>query len=284
METVYNNLQSNWEVFLNLVGNEDNSAVGMLWVFGSFAITTGFYWVLSGLYLFMDITGRPKALQKYRIQKDRNNPLDMQKLQVVIKQVLFNQFVMGAFSAVVFHLLMKHQGYTSVEKLPSLFTFIFHIGGCLLCNEVGAYYIHRFLHHKRIYKYIHKVHHEYTAPIAATASYCHPLEYVLNNLSPVYLGLYVTNCHVVTGWVYFAWVIFNAVHEHSGYHLPFLPSTQAHDFHHAKFNVNYGIIGLLDWMHGTDATFRKNIAFKRHKRLFGLKPVDEIYPADRKRL
>lgn len=25
-----------------------------------------------------------------------------------------------------------------------------------------------------------------------------------------------------------------------------------HDFHHLKFNVNYGVLGFLDWFHATD--------------------------------
>ena len=25
-----------------------------------------------------------------------------------------------------------------------------------------------------------------------------------------------------------------------------------HDLHHEKFNLNYGSMGVLDWVHGTD--------------------------------
>ena len=38
---------------------------------------------------------------------------------------------------------------------------------------------------------------------------------------------------------------------HCGFHLPFLPSPLAHDYHHEVFNKNYGILGILDWLHGT---------------------------------
>ena len=43
---------------------------------------------------------------------------------------------------------------------------------------------------------------------------------------------------------------------HSGYHLPLLPSPEFHDFHHLKFSSCYGVCGLLDYLHGTDAVFR----------------------------
>ena len=35
----------------------------------------------------------------------------------------------------------------------------------------------------------------------------------------------------------------------------FLPSSEFHDFHHLKFNVNYGVLGFLDWFHCTDGMF-----------------------------
>ena len=49
---------------------------------------------------------------------------------------------------------------------------------CLMIEDTWHYFMHRLLHHKRIYKYIHKVHHHHQQPFGLTAEYAHPLETV----------------------------------------------------------------------------------------------------------
>ena len=36
------------------------------------------------------------------------------------------------------------------------------------------------MHHRKVYKHVHKLHHEITAPIAAGTSYCSPFEHLVN--------------------------------------------------------------------------------------------------------
>jgi hypothetical protein len=45
-----------------------------------------------------------------------------------------------------------------------------------------------------------------------------------------------------------------------------------------SFNWNFGTIGFLDWFHGTDAQFRKEIQSKRHRFSIWSEPIDELFP------
>jgi hypothetical protein len=65
----------------------------------------------------------------------------------------------------------------------------------------------------------------------------------------------------------------------AGYHLPFLPSNEMHDFHHLVFNENFGTttVGFLDWFHGTDKTWRKRGTHVRHHVLWGTKSARELH-------
>lgn len=48
------------------------------------------------------------------------------------------------------------------------------------------------------------------------------------------------------------------LNSHSGYNMPFhFGSNYYHDFHHEKFNYCFGVLGVLDYIHGTDSLFKQ---------------------------
>lgn len=48
--------------------------------------------------------------------------------------------------------------------------------------------------------------------------------------------------------------------------------------HLCRFNQNFGVLGVLDRLHGTDANFKKTKAFERHTLLLSLTPLTESIP------
>ncbi|XP_055705673.1 fatty acid hydroxylase domain-containing protein 2-like [Phlebotomus papatasi] len=253
--------QSLWLKLLNIIGKDSFT----LWVIVPFTLTTVLYWTFGGFYLFMDITEKPAFLRKYKVQPGTNEPVEDEKLRKLLITVLFNQFGIGLPMAILNWTVMRERSLGPVELYPTPIRILFDLIVCLLLQEIGFYYSHRLLHHRLLYKIIHKKHHEWTSPIAISAMYCHPIEHVFSNLMPPFLGLYVMRSHPATAWIWFSIAILATLNDHSDYHFPLLPSPEAHDFHHLKFNNCFGVIGLLDWLHGTDKMFRASRAFDRHK-------------------
>ncbi|KAL1960276.1 hypothetical protein VTO42DRAFT_8236 [Malbranchea cinnamomea] len=138
-------------------------------------------------------------------------------------------------------------------RLPSVKEVLIHCAVGVVIRDFLFYYVHRLMHTKFMYKRFHRVHHEFRAPIALAAVYSHTVDHTLQNAMPIYMPMAVQRAHFVTLLIFAGVAVFDAAVSHSGYSLPRLPSVDNHDLHHEKGNVNFGVLGLMDWLHGTHA-------------------------------
>ena len=105
----------------------------------------------------------------------------------MVKQVLINQIFVSIPFSLIARKLFLIRGF-QIGKLPSCQRFLYELLICGICEEILFYYFHLLLHHPKLYKLIHKRHHQWTSPIAIATLYCHPIEHILCNYLPPLIG------------------------------------------------------------------------------------------------
>lgn len=230
------------------------------------------YWTFGLGFLALDLRHRPTSLYARKIQAERS--FDRKKLARLVAQLLFGQIVvLLPFALLLGWLAERGIGIVVTPQFPRIIDVAWQLGVFVAWEEVAFYYSHRVLHHRLFYERFHKMHHEFTAPIALCASYAHPVELATGNILPLILGPVLCRAHVATTALWFAVAVIGSQMHHCGYrfesavlHLPgFDQQPDFHDFHHEVFRGNYGLIGVLDWFHGTDGRWRAALAVRKRQ-------------------
>jgi sterol desaturase/sphingolipid hydroxylase (fatty acid hydroxylase superfamily) len=128
-----------------------------------------------------------------------------------------------------------------------------------LIAELWFYYMHRLMHHRFFYRW-HADHHAFIQPYAFAGLYCSPVEMVLINQMTIALPCQLLGLSLIEIMLFSIVVALNVLKGHAALHLrkdvpKWIPSilTQSwdHDIHHKIMVGNYGVLYLLDRVHGT---------------------------------
>jgi len=186
---------------------------------------------------------------KYKIQNQKI-PTAAEQWQCA-KLVLISHFTVELPQIWLFHPMAQFWGMAYGVPFPSLWTMTYQIAIFFVLEDAWHYWAHRAFHWGPLYRGIHKIHHQYSAPFGLAAEYASPLEVMSLGFGtvgvPILWCAITKDLHIMTMYVWITLRLFQAIDAHSGYDfpwslhhfLPFWAGAEHHDVHHEKFVGNY---------------------------------------------
>jgi Delta7-sterol 5-desaturase len=155
------------------------------------------------------------------------------------------------FGSIVFYLSTK--GYTKVYTDINEHSKFFAYSGffiLLIIDDAWFYWTHRLLHHPKIYKYVHAVHHKSIDVTPYTSMSFHAIEPMIASFW-IFPVAFIFPIYMPALAVLQIYGLLDNIKSHLGYEffpknfnkgwLRFLSSSTYHNMHHSKFNGNYGV-------------------------------------------
>ncbi|XP_022152787.1 methylsterol monooxygenase 1-1-like [Momordica charantia] len=205
------------------------------------------------------------GIYKYKIQPKVRLPFsEMFRCYRDVMRMFF--LIVGPLQLISFPCI-KMIGIRTGLPLPSGWEILSQLLVYFMIEDYTNYWVHRFLHCKWGYEKIHRVHHEYTAPIGFAAPYAHWAEVLVLGI-PSFLGPAMVPGHMITFWLWIALRQIEAIETHSGYDfpwsltkfIPFYGGAEYHDYHHyvgGQSQSNFAsVFTYCDYIYGTDKGYR----------------------------
>lgn len=219
------------------------------------------YFIFAGIpFLLLYVLLKSKAIHFKIQQKFPENKHIVRE----ISYSLLSMLIFGLFGTAVYS-LTKH-GYTKIYTdihEHSIAYFIFSIIAFIVIHDTYFYWSHRLMHHKKIYPYVHLIHHKSYNPSPWATFAFHPFEAVAQVLI-LPIMVFAMPLHPLA---IFAWSMYQLVLNvggHTGYeffrsgftsrwYTKWSNTATHHNMHHKYVNCNYGLyFNVWDQLMGTN--------------------------------
>lgn len=225
------------------------------------------YFVAAGVFYGYYYVLRSEKYSKKRLSRRKLRKDQMKK---EINWSIRSSAIFAAFGAITYWLWQKD--LTAVYLDVSDFGYWYlpvSLLILLLLHETYYYWIHRWMHHPKIFRHVHKVHHDSFSPTPWTAFSFHPWESLLEALIlplmlvfiPVHygvLGFYLLLMTVSSVINHLDIEIYPKAFQKSRLGKELIGATH-HHFHHSEFHTNYGLyFTFWDRIMGTESTAYAN--------------------------
>ncbi len=207
------------------------------------------YFITIGLVFWLFYYLLRDNVKSLKIQKIFPKPKDYYR-EIGYSSLTF--LVFAGYAFLVFQTPLRQ--YTKVYKeisdygVPYFFASIVLV---ILLHDTYFYWAHRLMHHPKIFKWVHLIHHKSVNPSPWAAYAFHPFEALIEG-SIILIVVFTIPIHVyAVGLFMFFMLTFN-IYGHLGYEIfskkftnskigKWINTSTSHNMHHKYFNDNYGL-------------------------------------------
>ena len=214
-----------------------------------FAVVIGRYLLIAGLFYGVFYMWFPQRWEQRKIN-NRAYKKDQFKKEIIWSTITALLFALFGAATIV----LWQKGYTKVYTDINAYSWWWlptSLAIALLAHETYYYWLHRWMHQPKVFRLMHKVHHDSNITSPWTAFSFHPLEGVLQAIFlplllmvlPMHLYVILTQLTIMT---------FSSVINHLDIEVypknfyknilgKWLIGATHHSLHHKQFKYNYGL-------------------------------------------
>lgn len=232
-----------WQLYATVVTGSALAGVATLWIVG-------------GYYHLRYYRLRRNEPETWKLQPKRFPSDKMQRKAA--RAASFNLVLAGLITGQLVYAMMQGWRGTAIYFDVADYGWAWTIGGTavlfFLVDGI-AYYVHRLLHVRWLYRHAHYFHHKWGAPSPWVVTAVHPMEMLILQAA-TFVPLFLIPFHYGSVIVVLVYVLVFNIIDHSGVKLtsiwPWQGPSAFHDDHHVHFHVNFGQhLSFFDRMHGT---------------------------------